>query len=141
MVQVKNISMKGQVKKRNVKGKQKQEESKETTLDLQEYVFDGQTPNKYASKEDWLNTYREKVDKHFDETVKLYEEITQLPKRDVALKTVRDHATDTMNLAMTVGNKVSEDKVNLENIPTTDIIHLNRETSDILNTILLNATL
>ena len=65
--------MKGQVKKRNVKGKQKQEESKETTLDLQEYVFDGQTPNKYASKEDWLNTYREKADKTFDQIVKLYE--------------------------------------------------------------------
>ena len=42
---------------------------------------------------------------------------------------------------MTVRNKVSEFNVNLESISTTDIIPLNRETSDILNTILLKATL
>ena len=57
------------------------------------------------------------------------------------MKTVSDHATDTLSLAVTMGNKVLEVKVNLENIPTMDIIHLNRETSDILSTILLKATL
>ena len=61
------------MKKSNEKGKQKQEDPIIAGLELQEYVFDGQTPSKYASKEDWLNTYREKVDKTFDETVKLYE--------------------------------------------------------------------
>ena len=67
--------MRGQVKKRNVKGKQKQEEPKTIGLELQEYVFDGQTPSKYASKEHWLNNYKEKADKTFDEIVNLYEEI------------------------------------------------------------------
>ena len=65
--------MRGKVKKSNVKGKQKQENPKTVGLELQEYVFDGQTPSKYASKEDWMNTYREKADKTFDEIVKLYE--------------------------------------------------------------------
>ena len=59
IVQLKKISMKGKVKKKNVKGKQRQEESKAARLELQEYVFNGQTPRKYTSKEDWLNTYRE----------------------------------------------------------------------------------
>ena len=54
-----------------------------------------------------MNTYREKADKTFDETMKLYEGVRQLPKLYVALKTVRDHAKDTLSLAMTVGNKVS----------------------------------
>ena len=36
-----------QVKKSSVKGKQKQGKSKVTCLELQEYVFDGVTPNKY----------------------------------------------------------------------------------------------
>ena len=88
-------------------GKQKQGKSKVTGLELQEYVFDGVTPNTYTSKEEWLNTYREVVDKTFDETVKLYEEVRQLPKPDVNLKTVRDHAKDTLSLAMTICNKVS----------------------------------
>ena len=70
-------------------------------------MFDGLTPNKYSSKEEWLNTYREKDGKTFDETVKLYEEVRQLPKLDVTLKTISDHSKDTLSLAMTVGNKVS----------------------------------
>ena len=61
---------------------------------------------------------------------------------DVALKTIRDHATNTLSMAMRMGNKVSKVNVSdLETIRTTDIIHLNRETNDILNTILLKATL
>ena len=42
---------------------------------------------------------------------------------------------DTLSLAMTVGNKVSELNMNLENIPTTDMIHFHRETGDILYTL------
>ena len=99
--------MRGKMKKRNEKGKYKQEEPKIARLELQECVFDGKTPSKYASKEYWLDTYREKADKTFDEIVKLYEEIRQLPKPNVALNIVRDHATDTLSLAMTMGNKVS----------------------------------
>ena len=95
----------------------------------------------YESKKYWLNTDREKADKTFDEIDKIYKQIRQLPGPDVALKTVRDHATDTLSLAMTMGNKVSEVRVKLENIPTVDIIHLNKETGDILNTRLLKATL
>ena len=54
---------------------------------------------------------------------------------------MKDHATDTLILALTVGNKVSEVNVNLEKVPTTNIIHLNGEAGDILNTRLLKATL
>ena len=59
----------------------------------------------------------------------------------MALKTVRDHATDTLGLALEMGNKVFEVSVNLSKVPTTDIIHLNKETGDILNTRLLKATI
>ena len=40
-----------------------------------------------------------------------------------------------------MGNKVSEVSVNLSKVPTTDIIHLNKETRDILNARLLKATI
>ena len=65
----------------------------------------------------------------------------QLPYPNVALKTIRDHATYTLSLALTMANMVLEVNVNLTKVPTTDIIHLNRETSDILNAILLIAAL
>ena len=104
-------------------------------------MFDRQTPNKHASKEDWLHSYRERANRNFNETTKLYDEVVQLSYPNVALKTVRDHATDTLSMALTVGNKVSEVNVNLTKVPITDIIHLNKETDDILNTRLLKATL
>ena len=52
--------------------------------------------------------------------MKLYEQVKQFPKPDVTLKAVRDHVKDTLILAMTVGNKVSEVNVNLGNIPSTE---------------------
>ena len=59
----------------------------------------------------------------------------------MALKTISDHATDTLSLALAIGNKVLEVILNLSNVPTTDIIHLNKETRDILNARPLKATI
>ena len=64
-----------------------------------------------------------------------------LPQPNVALKTVWDHATDTLSIALAVGNKVSEVNVSLSKFPTFDIIHLNKEIGDILNTRLLKAAI
>ena len=124
-----------------MKDKQKQEEPEAAKLEIQDYVFDGKTPNKHVSKEDWLDSYRERDNRNFKDTMKLYDEVVQFPYPNVALKTVRDHAIDTLSMALTVGNKVSEVNVNLVEVPTTYIIHLNRETGDLLNTILMKATL
>ena len=56
LVQVKKGSTKGQMKKKNMEKKHKQEEPKATKLQIQEYVFDGQTPNRHASKENWVGS-------------------------------------------------------------------------------------
>ena len=105
------------------KGKKKQEEPIKSRLELQEYLFHGKNPSKYTSKEDLQNTYREMADKTFDEIVRLYDEIRQLPGPGIALNTMRDHTTITLILAMSMGNKVSEVRVNLEQVPTPDIIN------------------
>ena len=111
--------------------KKQQEEPKIAKLQIQEYLFDGKTPSKHASKEDWIKSYRERDDKTFEEIAELYSEAMWLHYRNVALNIVRDHATDTLSLAFSMGNKVSEVSVNLSKVPTTDIIHLNKETGDI----------
>ena len=80
---------------------------------MQEYVFDGNTPSKYASKEDFLNTYRYTTNKTFDETVRFYDEIRQLHGPLVALNTMRDHTIDSLSMVMSMGNKVLEFRVNL----------------------------
>ena len=95
-------------------------------------MFDGVATSKFTSKEDWLETYKERADKIFNETVKLYEQVKQFPKPDVTLKTRRDHVKDTLRVAMVVGNKVSKVNMSLEKVPTIDMIHFHRETGDIL---------
>ena len=75
LVHVKRRNTKRQMKKKNVEDQQKQEDPETTKLQIQEYVFDGQTPNMHASKESWLDSYRERDDKTFNETSKLYNEV------------------------------------------------------------------
>ena len=93
------------------------------------------------SKEEWLNTYRDKANKTFEETIELYREASWLLQPNVALKAVRVHATDTLSLALAVGSKVSEVNVELSKIPHSNIIHLSKEIGGILNTRLLKANI
>ena len=132
---------KGHAKKKNVVKVQQQVEPEVAKLQIQEYVFECQTPSEFASKEEWLRSYRDRADKTFEETTELYKEAARLPQPNMALKNVQDHATDTLSLALAVGNKVSEVNVSLSKVPTSDIIHLNKEIGDILNTRLLKATI
>ena len=64
-----------------------------------------------------------------------------MPQPNMVLKNVQDHATDTLSLALVVGNKVSEVNVSLSKVPTSDIIHLNKEIGDIPDTRQLKAAI
>ena len=56
----------------------------------------------------------------------------KLSRQDVSQVTVREQAKDTLNLDVTTGNKLVELRMNLKKIPTTYMIHLNREKGDII---------
>ena len=66
-------------KKKNVVKVQQQVDPKEAKLQIQEYIFEGKTPSNFPSKEEWLRYYRDRADKTFEETSKLYGEATRLP--------------------------------------------------------------
>ena len=76
-----------------------------------------------------------------DESLKLYAEVTKISSKDVSLVTIRDHNQDTFNLEIETKNKVAEMKMILENIPIPDMIHLHKQTRDIIYTDLLKETL
>ena len=62
--------------------------------------------------------------------------------QDVSLVSVRDYAQNNdMNLALETKNRVVEMKMNLEDIPIPGMIHLHKQTGDILFTDLLKATM
>ena len=77
----------------------------------------------------------------FNEKLKLYDEVRKFSGQDVSVVNVRDKDKYTLNLAITTENKVVELRMNLKKIPTTDMIHLDRETCDIIYTDLLQAPL
>ena len=59
----------------------------------------------------------------------------------MSLISIKDHSENTLNLALENKNKVAEMKMDLENIPIPDMIHLHKKTCDVLFTDLLKATL
>ena len=71
----------------------------------------------------------------------MYHEASQLLQSNVVLKAIRDHATDTLSLALAEGSKVTEVNVNLSKVPNSDVIHLSKEIGGILNNRLLKASI
>ena len=59
----------------------------------------------------------------------------------VSLVSVRDLSQNTLNLEIATKNKVAEMKMSLENIPIPYMIHLHKQTGDIIYTDLLKETL
>ena len=76
-----------------------------------------------------------------DEALKLYAEVKKNSSKDVSLVTVKDHSQNTLNLEIETKNKVVEMKMSLDNIPILDMIHLHKQTEDIIYTDMLKEIL
>ena len=61
-----------------------------------------------------------------DESLKLYVEVRKISSKDVSLVNVRDHTQNTLNLAVATKNRVAEMRLNLEDIPVPNMIHLHK---------------
>ena len=75
------------------------------------------------------------------ETLKLYFEVRNISNQDVSLVSVMYYVHNTLNLALASKNRVVELKMNLDDIPIPNMIHLHKKIGDILFTHLLNITL
>ena len=73
--------------------------------------------------------------------MKLYSKVRKIYNQDVSLVSVRDYSQNSLKLALATKNIVAEMKMDLENIPLPNMIHLHKQTWDILFTNLLKATL
>ena len=73
--------------------------------------------------------------------MKIYAEVRKIYNKDVSLVILRDHSKKILNLEITTKIKVAEMKMNLENIPISDMIHLHKQNGDIIYTNILKATL
>ena len=114
------------------------------TFEVQEYAF-SQTPkgstDRYRSKNELLDKYKEIKDITKNESLKLYEDVRKYCSKEVSMVSVRDHKKNTLNLAIASRNRVAEMRINLDDILVLDMIHLHKWKGDIIDTILLKSTL
>ena len=71
----------------------------------------------------------------------LCDEVKKLSGESTSLVTIRDLISDTLNLVVMTGDKVAELKVDIKEIPKTNMIHLHQGISYFLYTDLIQATL
>ena len=88
-----------------------------------------------------LEKFKENKDIASEEALKLYVEVRKIYSQDVSLFTVRYYSRNTLNFSLATKNRVAKMKMNLENICIPDMIHLHKQTGDIIFTDMLKATL
>ena len=76
--------------------------------------------------------YRDNKDTSLVESLKLYDGVRKISSKDVSLVTVKDHAQNTLNLAVATKNRVAEIRLNLENIHVPDMIHLHKQIGEVI---------
>ena len=59
-------------------------------------------------------------------SLKLYSKLSNISNQDVSLVSVRDYVHNTVNLALESKNRVTELKMNLNDIPIPNMIHLHK---------------
>ena len=57
--------------------------------------------------------YGQDKDVSFEKALKLYSKVRKISDKEVSLVTVRDHAKNTLNLAVTTQNRVTEMRLNM----------------------------
>ena len=76
-----------------------------------------------------------------NESLKLSVEVRKYCGKKVSLVSVRDHKHNTLNLSIASRNKVGKMRINLDDILVPDMIHLHKQTGDIIHTDFLKSTL
>ena len=114
-------------------------------FEVKNYTFADSTPvdssSQSKNKAELVDKYKGIKDITSQETLKLYYEVRNISDQDVSLVSVRDYIQNTLNLALASTNTVAEVKINLDDIPIPNMIHLHKKTRDILFTHLMKITL
>ena len=88
-----------------------------------------------------FDKYRDDKEVATNESLKLYEDARKLSSKDVSYVTIRAQTQNTLNLEIETKNKVVEMRMNIENIPTPDMIYFHKHTGEVIYDDLLKATL
>ena len=117
---------------------------KGSTFEVKEYAF-SETPegstDKFKTMDELFDKYTDNRDTYLDESLNLYVDVRNISRKYVSLVTVKDHAQNTLNLVVDTKNEVVEMRLNLENIHVPDMIHLHKQTGEVIQSDLLKENL
>ena len=95
------------------------------------YTPEGST-DKFKTRSELFDKCRHNKEISMNESLKLYADVRKISNKDVSLVTVRDHTQNTLNLAVATKNRVAVIRLNLENIHVPDMIHLHKQTGEVI---------
>ena len=102
--------------------------------------FPRTSTDSFNCRTELYDKYKSDRETSLDESFQLYLDVRKISNKDISLVTVTYHAKNTLNLAVATKNKVVEMRLNLENIPILDLIHLYKQTGEVIYSDLLKAT-
>jgi FtsZ-binding cell division protein ZapB len=113
----------------------------EPVIQIQQYLSSDAQNSQFKSKKELITQYAQKKKQLFEEGQKLFSEVRKLSQNKVSLVTVKDAERNTLNIAVTEENKVTEMKIKTDQINAPDKIHLHKQTSEMIYGDLLQSTL
>ena len=97
--------------------------------------------NRYRSKTEILEKYKENKDITMNESLKFSAKVRKACCHEVSLVSIRYHKKNTLNLDITYRNRVAKMRINMDAIPVPDMIHLCKKEGYIIYTNLLKSIL
>ena len=99
-------------------------------LEVKEYTFADSThvdsSSQSKNKIKLVDKYKDIKDITSQRSLIFYSEVMKISNQYVSLVSVKDYIQKTLNLALEIKNTVAEVKMNLDDIPILDMIHLHK---------------
>ena len=127
-----------------MKIRKKKEKVRGTTFEIQEYEFSEVqevSSDKFKSRTDLYDQYKKENDISSKKSSILYSKVGNISSKEVSLVTVKDHTRNPLNLVVATMNKIAEMRLNLKAIPILDMIHLHKQTREVIYSDLMKDTL
>ena len=84
--------------------------------------------DRFKTRVELYDKYKDNGETSLDGSIKLYDVVRKISSKDFSSVTIKDHAQNNLNLAVSTKNRVIKMRLNLANILVQDMIHFHKKT-------------
>ena len=111
---------------------------------IQEYSFaqvhEVGSSDRYKSIKDLYTGYGQDKKSYSKKSLNIFPKVRDISDKKISLITIKGHVKNDLNLVVSTRDRVSEIRLNSQNISVPDKIHLHKHTREVIYTDLLKAT-